>query len=70
MTTFIFKTNKFTYLLKFGICVFYPSVEPISQHRTVLAGVGWVGPFAVVHYSFMSHYLANIEVGLGGRFGS
>jgi hypothetical protein len=32
-----------------------------------MAGVGWVGPFAVYKYSFMGHFLANIEVGLGGR---
>ncbi len=34
------------------IDIFYPSGEPISQHRLRCSS------FAVVHYSFMSHFLA------------
>ena len=47
-------SNKQTYF----IGIFYPSGEPISQQRYLysMGGVGW--PFAVVHYSFMSYFLA------------
>jgi hypothetical protein len=34
------------------IGIFYPSGEPISLHRLRCS------PFAVVHYSFMGHFLA------------
>jgi hypothetical protein len=34
------------------IGIFYPSGEPISPHRLRCS------PFAVVHYSFMGHFLA------------
>jgi hypothetical protein len=46
--------DKFFFKKKFFIFIgiFYPSGEPISPH--------WLrcSPFAVVHYSFMGHFLA------------
>jgi hypothetical protein len=38
------------------IGIFYPSGEPISPHR-----LRWC-PFAVVHYSFMGHFLADAAI--------
>jgi hypothetical protein len=34
------------------VSIFYPSGEPISQHRLRC------NSFVVVHYNFMSHFLA------------
>jgi len=46
--------DKFFFKKKFFIFIgiFYPSGEPISPHRLRCS------PFAVVHYSFMGHFLA------------
>ncbi len=46
--------DKFFLKKKFFILIgiFYPSGEPISPHRLRCS------PFAVVHYSFMGHFLA------------
>ena len=58
MTSFIFNKVKFSNLpLDAGwgglaISIFFPTGEPISPHRLRC------GPFAVVHYNFMSHCLA------------
>jgi len=57
MTSFIFnKANFLNFLLDAGwgrlaISIFYPSGEPISQHRLRC------NPFAVVYYNFMGHCL-------------
>jgi len=43
------------------IDIFYPTGEPISQHRLRRSS------FAVVYYSFMSHFLhLNVRVGWVG----
>jgi len=46
--------DKFSFKKKLFIFIgiFYPSGEPISPHRLRRS------PFAVVHYSFMGHFLA------------
>jgi hypothetical protein len=49
------------------IDIYYPSGEPISQHRSFNAwvGVGW--PFAVYIYSFMACCLASCVAREGWR---
>jgi len=51
MTSFIFNKTNFSNLSILFISIFYPSGEPISQHRLRCS------PFAVVYYSFMGHFL-------------
>jgi hypothetical protein len=39
-----------------SVCIFYPTGEPISPQRLRCS------PFAVVHYSFMDHFLSSFYV--------
>jgi hypothetical protein len=62
MLSFLLKKKIFSYILldagwgRLAIGSFHPSGEPISPHRSLITGAGWVGPFAVVYYSSMGFF--------------